>query len=341
MEAERRGPLVIECTRGPAVESRHLVDAAVVDPAGRLVRGWGETETVVYPRSAIKSVQALPLIESGAAERYAVSDEEIALACSSHNGQPGHLAVVRGWLARAGLGEDDLECGPHLPYHTPSAHACVRAGEDGLAVHNMCSGKHTAFLVTARALGEPTRGYIGRDHPVQQRVSAAIAALSGHDLERAPWATDDCSIPTIGLPLSALARAAAHIADPAGLAEERRAAIARVRRAVAGHPFMVAGDGRACTRIIETAGARVLVKFGAEGVFFAALYESGLGLALKVRDGATRAADAAIAAMLDRLGVLDDRDREALADMLDKPLRNWAGRLIGAVHPAREDEPAA
>ena len=336
METERRGPLVVECTRGPAVESRHLVDAAVVDAAGRLVRGWGDTDAVVYPRSAIKSVQVLPLIESGAAERHAVTDEEIALACSSHNGQPAHLAVVRGWLARAGLGEDDLECGPHLPYHTPSAQACVRAGDGGQAVHNMCSGKHTAFLVTARALGEPTRGYIGRAHPVQRRVAAAIAAMSGHDLGHAPWATDGCSIPTIGLPLSALARAAARIADPAGLAAERQAALARVRRAVAANPFMVAGDGRACTRIIGTAGARALVKFGAEGVFFAALYDSGLGLALKVRDGATRAADAAIAAMLDRLGVLDDRDREALADMLDKPLRNWAGRVVGAVRPAQE-----
>ena len=332
----RREPLVIECTRGPAVESRHLVDAAVVDPAGRLVQGWGETDAVIYPRSAIKSVQVLPLIESGAAERFAVSDEEVAVACSSHNGQPGHVAVVRGWLERAGLGEDDLECGPHLPYHTSAAHACVREGEAGRAVHNMCSGKHSAFLVTARALGEPTRGYITREHPVQQRVSAAIAALSGCDLERAPWAIDGCSIPTIGLPLSGLARAAANIADPSGLAEERRAAIARVRRAVAGHPFMVAGDGRACTRIIETAGDRVLVKFGAEGVFYAALYESGLGLALKVRDGATRAANAAIATMLDRLGVLDDRDREALADMLDKPLRNWAGRLVGAVRPVQD-----
>ncbi len=337
-ETRRRGPLVIECTRGPAVESRHLVDVAVVDPAGRLVQGWGEPEAVVYPRSAIKSVQVLPLIESGAAERHAVGDKEIAIACSSHNGQPEHVEVVRRWLARAGLGEDDLECGPHLPYHTPTAHACVRAGQGGLAVHNMCSGKHAAFLVTARALGEPTQGYTARDHPVQRRVSAAIAALSGHDLERAPWAIDGCSIPTIGLPLSGLARAAAHIADPSGLAAERQAAIARVRRAVADHPFMVAGDGRACTRIIGAAGGRVLVKFGAEGVFFAALHEHGLGLALKVRDGATRAADAAIAAMLDRLGVLDERDREALADMLEKPLHNWTGRLVGAVRSVQNGD---
>ena len=171
---------------------------------------------------------------------------------------------------------------------------------------------------------------------MQRRVSDAIAALSGCDLARAPWATDGCSIPTIGLPLSGLARAAANIADPSGLAEERQAAIAQVRRSVAANPFMVAGDGRACTRIIGTAGERVLVKFGAEGVFYAALYERGLGLALKVRDGATRAADVAIATMLDRLGVLTDRDREALADMLEKPLRNWAGRHVGAVRSAQE-----
>ena len=174
MEREGQGPLVVECTRGPAVESRHLVDAAVVDPAGRLVQGWGETGAVVYARSAIKSVQVLPLLETGAAERYTVSDEEVALACSSHNGQPAHVAVVRGWLARAGLGEDDLECGPHLPYHTPSAHACVRAGESGGAVHNMCSGKHSAFLVTAAGAGRADAG-LHRTQP-----SRAAAGLGRH-----------------------------------------------------------------------------------------------------------------------------------------------------------------
>lgn len=331
MPSNRHEPIVIECTRGPATESHHVVDVALVGPAGRVVQAWGDPQTIVYPRSAIKSVQVLPLIETGAAEQCAVTDEELAIACSSHNGQERHVSVVRDWLTRTGFSESDLECGGHLPYHVPSAHACVRLGDEGSPLHNMCSGKHTGFLVTARALGEPTAGYIDRDHPVQHRVSQAIAAMSGCDLDAAPWAIDGCSIPTIGLPLTGLARAAACIADPSKLSAQRQAAIARIKRAIAAHPFMIAGDGRACTRIITAVGDRAVVKFGAEGVFFAALSPLGLGLALKVRDGATRAADAAIVTLLDRLSVLTDDDRRALETMLSTPLHNWRGREVGTV----------
>ena len=307
------------------------MDAALVDPAGRIVHAWGDPETIIYPRSAIKSVQVLPLIETGAAEQCAVTDEELAIACSSHNGQEGHVSVVRNWLTRNGLSESDLECGGHLPYHLASAHACVRRGDSGSPVHNMCSGKHAGFLVTARALGEPTVGYIQRDHSIQHRVSRAIAEMTDCDLDGAPWGIDGCSIPTIGLPLTGLARAAARIADPAKLSAERQAAIARVKRAIASHPFMIAGDGRACTRIIAAVGDRAVVKFGAEGVFFAALSGLGLGLALKVRDGATRAADVAIVTLLDRLSVLKDDDRLALENMLSTPLHNWRTREVGTV----------
>ncbi len=336
MTVDRHDPLVIECTRGPAIESRHVVDIALVDPAGALVEGWGEVDTVVYPRSAIKSVQVLPLIETGAAEHFAITDEEIALACSSHSGEPAHVALVRDWLARIGLDESALECGGHLPHHGPSAQACVRRGETGLAVHNMCSGKHTGFLATAQALGEPTAGYIARAHPVQERVSRAIAEMASHEVSGAPWAIDGCSIPTIGLPLHALACAAARIAEPGALTPARQAAVQRVRQAIAGHPFMIAGTGRACTRIVGQAGDRMLVKVGAEGVYFAALTALGLGLALKVRDGAWRAAEVAVTTMLERLGLLAVEDRRALADLLAAPLSNWRGVQVGEVRAAHD-----
>lgn len=331
MSGKRHEPLTIECTREPAVESTHLVDVAVVDPDGAIVEGWGGVDRVIYPRSAIKSIQVLPLFETGVADKIAVTDAEIAVACSSHNGQPAHVETVRNWLSRCGLSEDDLECGGHLPYHTAAAHACIRAGEKGLPIHNMCSGKHTAFLVTAATLGEATAGYIERDHPVQQRVSAAIAEMTGWDLSRAPWGRDGCSIPTIGMPLHALARGAARIADPLGLSDERRAAILRIRQAIAAEPFMIAGDDRACTAITQSLGDKALVKFGAEGVFFAALPTLGLGMALKVRDGAKRAADVATAAMLDRLGLLGEAERADLARYLETPLKNWRGFEIGVV----------
>ena len=201
--------LVVEVTRGAIVESRHLVSAAVADAGGELVAAWGEVEGPVFARSAVKPIQALPLLESGAAEALAVSDAELALACASHGGEPLHVAALRDWLARLGLAETDLECGAHPPLHEPSAEALVRSGTAPSALHNNCSRKHAAMLATARHLGEETRGYIRSAHPVQRRVAACLADMSGCDLERAPEASDGCGIPTFALPLSGLARAMA------------------------------------------------------------------------------------------------------------------------------------
>ena len=331
MGAKHHDCLVIECSRGAAVESVHLVDAAIVDAAGKLVEAWGDIERFVYPRSAVKSIQALPFLESGAADEIAATDAEIALACASHNGQTAQVVAVRQWLKRTGLGEAHLECGGHLPYHTESAEACIRRGEPGLPVFNMCSGKHSAFLVTAKILGEETKNYIARDHPVQQRVAAAIREMTGWDIARSPWAVDGCSIPTIGLPLHALARGAANIADASAQPPARQAAIARIRAAIAAEPFMIAGDGRACTDIISALGANAFVKFGAEGVFFAPLFSLGFGLALKVRDGATRAADTAIVSLLHTLRLLDSAAEDKLAGYLATTLENWRGTPVGSV----------
>ncbi|MBT3928198.1 MAG: asparaginase [Rhodospirillaceae bacterium] len=331
MSATHHGCLVIECSRGSAVESSHLVDAALVDASGQVVEAWGDIERFVYPRSAVKSIQVLPFFESGAADKTGATESEIALACASHNGQAAHVSAVRSWLARTGLDETHLECGGHLPYHSESAHECIRRGEAGAAIHNMCSGKHSAFLVTAKMLGEETQDYIQREHPVQRRVSAAIQEMTGWDLSRSPWAIDGCSIPTIGLPLHALARGAANIADPSAQPAERQAAIARIRAAIAAEPFMIAGDARACSDIIPALDGKAYIKFGAEGVFFAPIQERGLGLALKVRDGATRAADTAIASLLAYLGLLDSAAEEKLAGYLEMPLSNWRGINVGTV----------
>ena len=331
MGANHHDCLVIECSRGPAVESVHLVDAALVDASGKLVEAWGDIERFVYPRSAVKSIQALPFLESGAADETAATDAEIALACASHNGQTAQVVAVHQWLARTGLGEAHLECGAHLPYHTESAEDCIRQGDAGQPVYNMCSGKHSAFLVTAKHLGEETKHYIARDHPVQQRVAAAIGEMTGWDIARSPWAIDGCSIPTIGLPLHALARGAANIADASAQPPARQAAIARIRAAIAAESFMIAGDGRACTDIISAIGANAFVKFGAEGVFFAPLFSLGFGLALKVRDGATRAADTAIVSLLYNLGLLDSAAEEILTGYLTTTLENWRGTPVGTV----------
>jgi L-asparaginase II len=327
-------PLLVEATRGAIVESRHVGSIAVLDARGGVVHAWGDIDAPVYPRSAIKPLQAIPLVETGAADAFAVSDKELALACASHGGEPDHTEPVASWLARVGLGEKDLECGTQVSSHEPSAHAVLRAGHDFTQLHNNCSGKHSGFLTTACHHREPTQGYIGPDHPSQRRWIQVMAEMAGLDLTRAPSGTDGCGIPVLGVSLSGLARAFARLADPTGLAADRAAAIQRIRRAVAANPLMVAGHGRFCSEVMAVLRERALVKTGAEGVFCAALPMLGLGLALKIADGAGRAAEVACAAVLVKLGVIDEAARALLADRLIVPIRNRAGRHVGDIRPA-------
>ncbi len=324
-------PLIVEIARGDMVESRHAVSFAAVDSAGRRIAWRGEIESPIFARSAVKGLQALPLIESGAADRWAVDEAELALACASHNGEPRHVERVLRWLGRIGLSQADLECGSHMPYHEPSAAALILAQRAASPAHNNCSGKHAGFLATARHLNERVRGYIEPDHPVQRRITRALEEMCGVDLSRAPRGIDGCGIPVMGIPLEKLALGMARLADPDALPPARRAAIERIRGAVAAEPFMVAGTGRFCTEVMEHLGARAFVKTGAEGVFCAALPEQGVGVALKTADGAGRAAEAVTAHLLESFGLLDERSRKALASRLHPPILNRAGRLVGAI----------
>ncbi len=327
-------PILVETTRGEMVESRHTGAAAVVDAAGRAVRVWGDIDRPVFARSAIKPLQALPLVESGAAERFGLGDAEIALACASHRGEPIHVETVRRWLARADLGPQDLECGAHAPGNTAAAEALIRAGERPSALHNNCSGKHSGFLTTARHKGEPTHGYIEPDHPVQRRVTAALEEMSGLDLSRAPRGTDGCGIPVIGIPLRAMARAMARLADPKGLPAERAAAGKRILDAMAAAPLMVSGTGGFGTVVMTVAGASVRLKTGAEGVYCAVLPDLGYGIALKIDDGAGRASEVAVGAILDLLGAFTAAQRAELAPLLRPAVKNVAGRHVGEIRPA-------
>ncbi len=324
-------PFEVEVTRGPLVESRHLVRAAVADARGALAARWGDVAGAVFPRSAIKPIQALTLVESGAAAAWGVSSAEIALACASHGGEPAHVAAVRTWLARLGLADADLQCGLHPPLYEPAARDLARAGEAPAPAHNNCSGKHAGLLTVARHLGQDTAGYLRPEHPVQVRVSASIAEISGCDVEAAPVAVDGCGIPTIGLPLAGLARAMARLGDPAAEAPARAEACRRVTGAMAAHPLMVAGHECCCTAVIEATGGEALVKTGAEGVFMAALPALGLGVALKVDDGARRAAEVAMLALLRHLGALDEAQAARLAHYVEAPVLSRAGARVGAV----------
>lgn len=324
-------PILVETTRGDMVESRHRGVAVVVDAAGKVVMSWGDVDTPVYPRSAIKPLQALPLIESGAADAHGLGDEEIALACASHGGEPIHVDTVTAWLDRAGLSVEDLECGAHPPSYRPAARALQISGTAPDAAHNICSGKHAGMLSTACHLGEPTKDYVKFRHPVQQRLLGLLEMMCGVDLSAAPRGIDGCSIPTIAIPLGNIAVAMAKLADPVALPSARAEAATRICRAMAAAPHMVAGTGRFCTEVIEVTGGDAIIKTGAEGVFCAALPGLGLGIALKIHDGATRASQVAMAAILQRLGILDQARSARLADRLKVPLRNCNGIHVGDI----------
>ncbi|HYC06170.1 MAG TPA: asparaginase [Azospirillaceae bacterium] len=330
---EAASPIMVEVTRGPMVESVHRGRAVVVDADGRVVASWGDMDSLVYPRSSNKSLQAIPLVESGAADRFGLSDAEIALACASHNGEPMHTETVAAWLARIGLSEADLECGAHLPYHPPVAEAMLARGERPSQLHNNCSGKHAGFLTTAVHKGEPTKGYVRYEHPVQQRILGVLEQVTGQDLSGAPWGVDGCSIPTIGIPIGALALGMARIADPRHLPDRRADAVTRIARAWGRHPEMVSGTDTFDTDFMRAVGSTVLTKAGAEGLSCAVLPEHGLGIAVKIEDGAGRAAGPAMAAVLRRLGVLPDHLWDAA--LAAPPIRNRAGLQVGEIRAGR------
>lgn len=328
-------PVLVDVTRAGIVESRHRGAYALLDSAGKVVEARGDIERLTFPRSSMKILQAVPLVESGAADAFACTPAELALACASHSGQPLHVDAVGAWLTRIGAAEDDLVCGPQLPAHAPDAEAMIRAGGRPCRLHNNCSGKHAGFLTLARHLGAPRAGYDDRRHPVQEAVFAAVGELTGCGPDL-PFGIDGCAAPAPALPLRALALAMARIADPSGLAPARAEAVSRLRQAMAAHPELVGGSGRACTRLMRAALPGTAIKVGAEAVYVAMLPAAGLGLALKIDDGGTRAAEFLVARLLDRLGQVRPETRDTIDDILAPTLRNWAGVAVGDLRLAAD-----
>ena len=332
-------PELVEVLRGGNVESFHRGAIAIVETDGTLRTAIGDIDRPVFPRSAVKVLQALPLVASGAADALGLLDAELALACASHGGEPLHAETAAAMLAKAGLDAGSLECGAHWPYHEPSMRALAAAGREPGPLHNNCSGKHAGFLCLACQLAGPgvdlrqfVRGYVAPDHPVMREVTAAIEAATGAPLASAPRGTDGCSIPTFAIPLRALALAFARVGSGVGLAPDHARAAQRLRRAVAREPLLVAGHGRLDTRVMERLGERVFMKVGAEGMYCAALPQAGLGVAIKIDDGNNaRAAEVAIAAVIEAHVALDDAERDFMRASSAPLLRNWRGIEVGAL----------
>lgn len=329
-------PVLVEVTRGDVVESRHRGAIAIFDANGTPVLKIGDTGRRVFPRSAIKALQALPLVESGAADALDYDPAELALACSSHNGEERHVNAARVMLIKAGLEDDALECGPQWPSRVEDVAGLVRAGETPCALHNNCSGKHAGFLGLAKVMGAPTRGYVLPDHPVQQEIKAVLEAMTGDTLTPDICGIDGCAIPTFATPLDGFARAFAAFGTGENLEPLRAEAARRLYDACVDNAFMVAGTDRFCTRAMAGFRRRVFVKTGAEGVFCATIPELGLGIALKCDDGASRASEVMMASILEAFLDLNDDEKALLEDLTQPAIKTRLDVKAGVIRPTSD-----
>ena len=326
-------PVLCEVTRGNRIESRHRGAVVVVDADGSVVLSLGDVDAPVFPRSAVKAVQALPLIESGAADAFGFGDRELALACASHGGEPAHIEGVSFMLERAGLSGDALECGPHWPGVESAARELVRNGKTATELHNNCSGKHAGFLCTCAHKGIAHEDYIKRDHPIQREVIAVLEQLTGSVHGVADCAIDGCSIPTHAVPLKNLAQGFARMATGSGLQPARANAAKRLLAACMSEPFYVEGAGQPCTGLLEAGQGRVFAKNGAEGVYCGAIPPLGLGIAVKIDDGAMRAAASVFAAIVSNLLGAETEMGGRFAAIATSPLFNRNSNEVGEIRP--------
>lgn len=319
---------IAELWRGGMLESTHLGHAVICDGSGQIVEAWGNPARVIFPRSSCKMLQALPLVESGAADAAGLTGAQLALSCASHQGAALHVNAVRDWLSGLGLAEADLRCGSHEPYDRDERNRLIKTDDSPCQFHNNCSGKHAGMLTYTRHIGAGPE-YVDPAHPLQRAILEAFEATTG---ETSPgFGIDGCSAPNFACTVEGLARAMAFFAAAPEDGSARQRAAHRLTRAMASFPEFVAGEGRACTILMREMGGRVAIKTGAEAVFIAIIPEKQLGIALKIEDGNSRASEAAIAALLQRCGVLPP---EAAARYTHAAQRNCRGFVTGHVQLA-------
>lgn len=323
-------PVLVEVWRGQQIESRHRGSVIALDAAGNPLFTAGDTEALVFPRSAIKPIQALPLIESGAADAYDFDAKHIALACASHNGEALHTTLVSDVLQRIGLDNSDLICGAEFPMLQAAAHDLVRQQQTPGRQHHNCSGKHSAMLTLCQHMGWPVADYHEFDHPAQQAWRKVLSELCEVDAETLPWDADGCGIPALALPLKNIALGFSKFATTEKQAPQRAQAMHRVTSAIAEHPMNIAGTDRACTTVVSASAGEVIVKTGAEGVFAGFIPARGIGFALKIDDGASRAAETALGGVLAKLEE-PVAQVNATQPFFQRELKNSRGKVVGRV----------
>lgn len=330
-------PVLAVATRSGRVESWHRGAVAVCGEGGVLL-ALGPATAPVFARSAVKPFQALPFVERGLVASLGLPPSELAVMCASHDGTPDHVAAVRSLLARGGLDEAQLGCGPHAPFDPASRRELLQRGERPRKVHNNCSGKHGGFLLLAQACGDDLARYLEPDSRSQREVQAAVGAMAGLD-GPAELGLDGCGAPTFILPLTALARAFCRLANPIGLPTVRAGACRTILAAVASAPAMLAGERRFCTALLRAVPSCVFAKNGAEGVYALALapdparrpWPGALGIAIKIDDGAERGYQPVVVDLLRRLGALPDGLPAALLPFAEPAIHNTQQKLVGTV----------
>ena len=324
---------LVDVTRGNLTESRHRGLIAVVNAEGKLLYSAGNPQEVVYARSSMKPVQAIPLVETGAAKQFGFTDADLALACASHNGEAQHTERVQSILKRTDLDVSDLQCGIHNPRWPETYEALIKSGGEVTAIYNNCSGKHSGMLATAKHMNESTADYYRLDHPVQQRIMEAVSDLTEVPEAEIEIGIDGCGVPVHGVPMMNLALAFAKMADPSSLPEKRREAVSRITDAMAAAPEMVGGTERFCTDFMRVLEGRMFAKAGAEGVYCIGDKETGLGIAIKIEDGNARATSPVAVEVLQQLGLLNEKQLKQLASYHYPKLRNARNEQIGELRP--------
>jgi L-asparaginase II len=327
-------PVLIEQTRGGIVENRHRGAFVISDADGRIVASAGDIARPVFPRSAIKSMQAMALVTSGAVERFGITEEQLALACASHGGQDFHVEGVGDFLAEIGLSAGDLACGTMQPLSHLAREALKREGREATPLNHMCSGKHTGMLAVALSLEAPPKGYEQPGHPAQQMVRTAIETIIGEPLNMDRCGIDGCSVPTWAASLAAYARGFARMATGAGLPQNLAAAAHRVFNAATGYPLLVAGTGMFDSVVMEAFKGRVMQKGGADGVQCGAIRDKGLGYALKIDDGSGAASQVLVANLLMQHADPDEEQRRVLQKYGRGHVRNVRGLEVGELRLA-------
>lgn len=324
-------PVLVRLRRGGRVESQHRGAWVWVDSAGTVLEGAGEWDFPVFARSSVKAFQALPLLETGAAERFGLDEAELALALASHNAEEQHTSRVRDLLGRLGLSVAALRCGPQPPGDPEARRALAERGEEPSALHNNCSGKHAGFLALALHLGVDPARYLDPESPGQRLVRQALLELTGTAPAELSTAVDGCSAPTFRLPLARLAVGFARLANPSGLAPGRRRACEAMLRAVERHPELIAGRyQRICTEIARLGGGRLFPKIGGEAVYGLGVRGMDRGLAIKMDGGSQRGLHALLVRLLERFELLPPEGIAALEGWRARTLTNWAGLEVGS-----------